>query len=147
MSCRNSWVSHFNIPLSAEDLNKYYAIYEEFIIKGKADLLDYLGKKSEHPSWVSSGNGKNNESFSPALTVCNRNSSRGGLFDVLEEIGAIYYNEVWFQGKIMLYVGQFITLEGNIAKMLTSSHNLLIALQFLFGQVIRVTWTGFFSGE
>ena len=89
MLSRNSWVSHFNVALSAEDLKKYYAIYEEFIIKGKEDLLDYLGEKSERLTWVSAEEGENIESFSPALTVCNRNSSRGGMFDVLEEIGAI----------------------------------------------------------
>jgi hypothetical protein len=101
-------------------LERYYALYEEFIMKGKECLLDYLGKKSEHPSWVSSEKGGTIESFSPSLTVCCRNSGRGPLFDMLDDINAIYYNEVWHRGSIMMYVGQLVNVEGNLEIVPTS---------------------------
>ena len=79
---------------------------------GKEDLLDYLGHRSEFPSWVTTSGSDVEESFAPALTVCNRNANRGNLFNLLEKIGSVYYNEIWQRGSLWLFVGMSVILQG-----------------------------------
>ena len=96
-------------------------------MKGKEDLLDYLGRTSEHPTWVSvDGSGGEDTSYSPTLRVCHRNPYRGQVFDALETIQCVYFNEVWYRGELALYVGNPVIVAGNYCRVLHITSQIIL---------------------
>lgn len=122
--------------LDSEEIDSLYELYTAFILHGKKNLLDYLGKTSSHPSWVSTKGGRYvfafcfiyslcfvidqysnanirvTESFAPSLSVCHRNRQRSVLLDLFEKVRAEYFNEIWQCGELVLYIGMAVTLPG-----------------------------------
>lgn len=107
----NKWVSYLDMPLQGVDISQLKDLYAQFILGGKSDLLNYLGKEALHPTWVSG----DSQEESVAMSVCNRNMDRSKLFEALNEFGHEYYNEVYVAGILTFWVGSPITIDGYLS--------------------------------